>query len=319
MNSQSSSLPVVLLLVPLAFLLAAPSAAQDSEPSKTTDRSNAPDLVITEDSQLALSGKTGKAVIGSCEQDQPLWKGKIALKNIGRTTVYATPPPAARLEPTRPQEWPHVRAYVPNNIVLMAEDRLEHDLGEFGQELIELEIGKGEPKCRNYGAPPVFDERLSGRPGPIFKREGPPEGLGPEGPYMWRIKRIQRALIDKGYSVTDDGDYGPQTIRAVAAYFKDHRRTPPPEVFERPLSPEMANFLLEVLGAERHDERPEPGPGPVVAPSAVISTGGDECVRGINLVPIYIEIDPERQIPDENRSNNRVQFTVAIDCSNVAR
>jgi hypothetical protein len=65
---------------------------------------------------------------------------------------------------------------------------------------------------------------------------------------------------------------------------------------------------------------PPPPPDEVAAPvKGTQNPAGDECIRGINLVPIYVEIDPERRVPDENRSNNRVQFTVAIDCSNIAR
>ena len=70
-------------------------------------------------------------------------------------------------------------------------------------------------------------------------------------------------------------------------------------------------ILLEALGIPD-----EPLPPP---PTASGGAASSECIRGINLVPIYLEIDPLRQIPNEERSNNRVQFTVAIDCSNVAR
>jgi hypothetical protein len=312
MDSQKSKIFWAVMSLPLALLFAGSAAAQQTEEGKP-DRSNAPDLVISEDSQLALSGKTGKAVIGSCEQAKPLWEGKIALKNVGRASVLATPPPAARLEPQRPLEWPHVRAYVPNNIELQDEARLEHDLGEFGQELVQLEIGKGEPKCRNYNAPPVFDERLAGRPGPLYRRDGPDDGPErPEDRYGWQIRRLQQSLIEKGYSLPSgvDGDYGPQTIRAIESFFKDRRQPPPREIYTKPVAPETLALLLEALGRGPRDDVPPPEARAPV---------GDECIRGVNLVPIYVELDPERQIPDENRSNNRVQFTVAIDCSNVAR
>jgi hypothetical protein len=319
-SNKKSTLIVALLLLPLQLSLADTSFAQATpEPERrrqSDHKSNNPDLVFTEDTQLALSGKVGKAVIGSCEEDQPLWKGKIAIKNIGRATVYAEPPPESRLVPTRELDWPHVRAYVPNNIELQAEARLKDDLGEFGQELIELSIGEDEPKCRNYDAPPVFDEHLSGHPGPLYQTPAPPPP--PTGdPLSIQIKRIQTALIEKGYPLpAADGDYGPNTIRALKALFKERNQPPPPGINQRPPSPQTVALLLDALGIGK-----EPPPGPVPAPIATGSTktGRDECIRGINLVPIYLEIDPERQIPDEDRSNNRVQFTVAIDCSHVAK
>jgi hypothetical protein len=88
---------------------------------------------------------------------------------------------------------------------------------------------------------------------------------------------------------------------------------PPRDITLRPLPPETVSFLLEALGIPAGDEPPGHSDGGTAVGI------GDECRRGVNLVPVYIEIDPERAIPDEVRSNNRVQFTVAIDCSNVAR
>jgi hypothetical protein len=326
MDSKKSKLFGALLFLPLAVLLIGTSSAQDpkSDDDKA-DRSSAPDLVITEDTQIALRGRTGKAVTGSCKYEDPLWEGKIALKNIGGAPVVVepatrrdrlTPVPAEdRLSPVptgrdeedddRPY---HVRVYVPNNIELQAEARLSHDLDEFGQELLEIEIGRGKNKCRNYDAPPVFDENLSGRPGPI-----PSVPDAPFEEYGWRIKKIQHALIQKGYPLHPDGDFGPESARAALTYFKDRHIPPPPGIELKPLPPETVTFLLEALAI---------GVGEEDVDSAAITGsvgGGDECKRGVNLVPIYLEVDPDRQIKNENRSNNRVQFTVAIDCSNVAR
>jgi len=319
-----------LLFLPLAVLLASASAANDSDDAKT-DMTAAPDLVITEDTQIALHGRNGKAVTGSCKYEDPLWEGKIALKNIGNKTIEVpeedeeeereTPvvPPVAgekrvlsAAEEKRRrerEEHPHVRAYVPNNIEFRSGARLTHSLDEFGHELVTLSIGKGKNKCRNYDAPPVFDEHLSGVTGPLPAQSLPPpfDGFG------WRIKRIQHALIQKGYPLRPDGDYGPETARAVAAYFRDRRIPPPPGIHEKPVAPETVSFLLEALAASGEGDGEEADAVPTGG------VGGDECKRGVNLVPIYVEIDPERTIPDENRTNNRVQFTVAIDCSNFAR
>lgn len=323
MNSKISKVFAALLFLPMAVLLVSTSAAQNTPPARDddteaskVDSDQIPDLVITEDTQMG--DRDGKVVKGSCEKDEPLWEGAIAIKNIGRSTVpWSLHDREARFDPLEAAKeaaeknnpkvwWPHVRAYVPNNIQLKAEARLTYDLDYLGQELVDLSIGKGEPKCRNYGAPPIFDERLSGRPGPLRVPDGPTGGYGDQ------IRRIQQGLNGKGYPVHVDGDYGPETSRAVAAYFKGRGDRPPPGIHQKPLSPETVALLLDVLD-ERDDDNIEtasPGPG---------YGGDDECVRGINLVPVYIEIDPERRIKNENRSNNRVQFTVAIDCSNVGR
>jgi len=322
MNSRKSSVYVALLLLPSVSLLVGTSAANDVDRS---DRITTPDLVITEDTRIALQGRKGKAVIGSCEFEAPLWEGKIAIKNIGSAPVEvededevdrdaALPRIGADAEAHRREVRerrsklpPHVRVYVPNNIELQAQDRLSHTLDEFGQELVYIEIGRRKNKCRNYDAPPVFDERVAGNPGPLSL---PPP---PIGGYGWQIKRIQEALMAQGYHLTAgaDGDYGPQTARAVVAFFKDHNQPPPPGIFRKPLAPETVSLLLEALKPEEAGEQPTGSPGPI--------GGGDECIRGVNIVPVYIEIDPERKIEGENRSNNRVQFTVAIDCSNIAK
>jgi hypothetical protein len=302
MDSQKTTFRPALLLLPLAALLSGPAAAQ-TDGKAAESKHNGPDLVITEDTQLGT--RVGKAIIGSCEENKPLWEGKIAIKNIGRTTVEAKPA-GTRLEGPGKSEGPHIRAYVPNNIELRAEEWLKDDLAEFGQELVPLSIGLRKPKCRNYDAPPVFDERVSGQPGPP---PYPPEGPVDDG-IAWRVKKIQAVLIDKGYALGSgaDGDYGPKTIKAILAFFKDRKQDPPPGVHQRPPPPETLSILLDVL-----DIASEP------PPAATHASGGSECTRGINLVPIYLEIDPERKIEDENTSNNRVQFTVAIDCKNIAR
>jgi hypothetical protein len=288
----------VLLLPPLAVLLAGPAAAQHV----------GPDLVITEDTQLTLEGKRSKrgvkAVVGSCEYGQPLWEGKIALKNIGDAAVKL-PPRTSVLggEAEKEELPPHVRVYVPNYIYLTAQARLTHTLEPYGQELLRLQIGREEEKCRDYGPPPIFDEALSGHPGPLQPNEG-----GPYGGYGWQIKKIQSALIDQGYPMASgpDGDYGPETSRAVAAYFKNLGQSPPREIYQRPLPPETVTFLLETLAPSGESDD-------------ATETRSNECVRGYNYVPVYIEIDPERAVENENAANNRVQFTVEIDCGGVAK
>jgi hypothetical protein len=283
-------------LLPLAAVLISPAHA-------------GPDLVITEDTQLTLEDKRSKrgvkAVVGSCEYAQPLWEGRIALKNIGDDVVKLESTKTGVLtKETEPDELPpHVRVYVPNYIYLANQTRLTHALEPFGQESLHLEIGRNEEKCRDYGPPPIFDEALSGHPGPLEPTDGPYGGYG------WRIKKIQRALIDQGYPMASgpDGDYGPETSRAVAAYFKNLGQSPPREIYQRPLPPETVTFLLDTLGANGETE------------DAKEDRGSNECVRGYNYVPVYIEIDPERDIENENTSNNRVQFTVEIDCGGVAK
>lgn len=322
MGSKKSTLIVAVLVLPLQLIIAGTSFSQEQEAGKrnrSDDRNNNPDLVITEDTQLALSGKVGKAVIGSCEEDQPLWKGKIAIKNIGRTAVKGRKEESRLLTSGEGRKVPTLRAYVPNNIELQDENWFQDDLGEYGQEVIELSIGEGEPKCRNYDAPPVFDERLSGRPGPLYQTPAPPPPpLPPEDALSIQIKRIQTALIEKGYPLPNgpDGDYGANTIRALKALFKERNQPPPPGINQRPPSPQTVKLLLDALGIG--PEPPPPSPSPIVT-GDIRRPGGDECIRGINLVPVYLEIDPERAIENEDRSNNRVQFTVAIDCSHVAK
>ena len=308
------------------LLLAALIANSTSTAVANGEQGTPPDLVITEDSQLALKGRSGSAVLGSCQTADPLWKGKIALKNIGATEIVVEEANVSQqnqsggglqlpLDVKKKEELieraPHVRIYVPNNIELQDNERLTHNLKELGQELLELEIGEGVNKCRNYSAPPVFDSRLSGRPGRIVRRENPAPST--QSQYNLQIKRLQTALIEKGYSLRygADGDYGPDTIIALQAFFKDSGKPPPAKFNYTPLPAEVVTLLLDALGVGDS----------VVAEEQVVHNvvGSDECIKGVNYVPVYIEIDPLRGIQNENRSNNRVQFTVEIDCTSVAR
>ena len=290
-----------------------------------------PDLVITEDSQIALKGRSGKSVIGSCQDDDALWKGKIAIKNIGRATVQVLSPDLdeddvrsdapldvftqkqrekarerAREEKEREQRDkypPHVRVYVPNNIELFQEKRLSYSLKQFGQELLEFEIGKGENKCRDYRSPPVFDPYLSG-----FPKRGGYRSQSKQLAHRWKVRQIQLALINKKLlSAHPNGIYGPQTRTALKAYFKSLKRKVPVGVTHKELSPTLIRLLFEVLKITSKVE------------TSVIYQTDSECIKGLNYVPIYVEIDPKRKIRNEKRNNNKVQFTVEIDCTSVAR
>jgi len=299
--------------LPLELLIVGASIAQEAPEldngKASEDWGPQPDLVFGEDSQLALAGRFGKAIVGSCQHEDPLWVGKIAIKNISGATVGVDPASPSGVEIARRERegWPLVRAYVPNNIDFQAEGRLEHDLGEFAQELVKLSIGRNQNKCRNYDAPPVFDERLSGRPGPLYQSTA--QTAAPADILGRQIRMIQTALIKKGYRLPSgaNGDYGTETIEALKIFYKDQSEPQPPRMDLTPPSPNTVRILLGSLGIGSP------------SPTASGGSGSDECIRGINLVPVYLEIDPQRHIPEENRSNNKVQIMVAIDCSNIAR
>jgi formylglycine-generating enzyme required for sulfatase activity len=344
-----------------------------------------PDLVIAGDTQLALSARNGKTVAGSCKLNEPLWEGKIALKNIGPATLPARPErelgpailgPAMRIGPDHQSDWPHVRAYVPTNSQLHTQARLANDLGAFAQEAISLEIGREMPKCRNYDAPPVFDERLSGRPElygasgsddcirginhvPIYLEIDPERQIAGENrsnnrmqftvaidcsnvatsnPDLVFTEDTQLALSGRaGKAVVGscqvedplwEGRISIKNIGGAAVLAGPEQQDRLSPIMSQDLPPHVRAYVP--TNSELKDEKRlgndlgESGQEFIALSIGenmpkCRASGSDDCARGINLVPLYLEIDPDRQIPGENRSNNRAQFIVAIDCSNVAK
>ena len=252
-----------------------------------------PDLVITTDSRIPLQG--------SCVKGEALWKGIIAIKNIGTGAAEFAPRDA--LAGGRADDYALV-VYVPQNIDLIAKEHLRSKLEPLDQKGIEIKIGEDKQKrCRFYNQPPRI-RNGSGRYDNVYNDDNYYRGPITSNTNAGRISALQRALISKGYSLPNygvDGDYGTETRTALRAYYRDKGDT----------SPYIGGITISRVGLDRVLD--ELGASVSVNDNAVACTAG---ARSKDVsVTIYAVVDPYNQIDELNEANNSATFTVNMDCS----
>lgn len=133
----------------------------------------------------------------SCEKDQPLAAGRIAIKNIGTSRA------AVQLLDRATRSM--LAVYVPENVDMIDKKTKGEQLDAFDQEGIQFEVGVGaEKRGRFFGTPPM---RVSTGIQTTNERD--------------RTRAIQRALTNLGFDTKGiDGVYGANTRAAVSAYQK---------------------------------------------------------------------------------------------------
>ena len=252
-----------------------------------------PDLVITTDSRIPLRG--------SCVKGEPLWKGTIAIKNIGTGTAEFGPRDA--LAGGNGDDYALV-VYVPQNIDLIAKEHLRSKLEPLDQKGIEIKIGEDKQKrCRFYNQPPRI-RNGGGRYDNVYNDDyyrDPIANTGNRG----RVRALQRALISKGYSLPNygvDGDYGTETRTALRAYYRDKGETSP-YIGGANISRVGLDRVLDDLGTSVSDND-----------NVAIACRAGARSNDVD-VTIYAVVDPYNQIDELNEANNSATFTVNMDCS----
>ena len=265
----------------------------------TVDAQGLPDLVITTDSRIPLQG--------SCERDSPLWKGVVAIKNIGDADAAfgggGGLTDGSILDSSKPENV-ILSVYVPQNIDIKQEEGLQRALRPLDQRGFGISIGEGRlKKCRFFSQPPTIrnlDGRYSSTYG--YNTRTANTIANSDG----SVRALQRALMAKGYDLPkfgDDGSYGGETEAALRDYYADNGGNLPSDISDRPLSQTTINAILTQLDSTfSNQNRP------------ACSTGA----RGAREhVTIYAVVDPGDEIAEHNEANNSATFTVHIDCSNV--
>lgn len=262
-----------------------------------------PDLVITNDSRIPLQG--------SCKTGEPLWKGIIAIKNIGNAPAKFSSSTAAVLEgigKTSNGEDSTLVVYVPQNIDLLDKKTLRSELSPLDQKGVEIEIGTNRVKrCRFFNKPPrirIAHDRYD--PG---YRTGDNAGRNYYGANAnRRVRSLQQALINQGYPLPKygvDGNYGSETSKALREYYKDRGQRIPAYAYGNTISSSNLDRVLAELGVNELD--------------SAGSGGGEVCTAGARSsdvhVTIYAVVDPYNKIEELNEANNSATFTVNIDCS----
>jgi len=268
----------------------------------TVDAQGLPDLVITTDSRIPLQG--------SCERDSPLWKGVIAIKNIGDADAAfgggGGLTDGSILDSSKPENV-ILSVYVPQNIDIKQEEGLQRALRPLDQRGFGISIGEGRlKKCRFFSKPPTIrqsDGRYSSTYGYGY---GGDRRQVSTNLYDGSVRALQRALMAKGYELPkfgDDGDYGGETEAALRDYFADTGGALPSDISDRPISRATINDILSKLGATSTNQNRK------------ACTSGARGSR--EQVTIYAVVDPGDEIAEHDEANNSATFTVNIDCSNV--
>ena len=154
-----------------------------------------PDLIInTADSTVSS---------GSCDTNEPLASGRIAIKNQGES--------AAALGVTTRFTQTMLAVYVPENIDMMDTKQEREKLDPYDQEGIEFEIGRDvQKRSRFFGDP---SKKSASSSGSYSATE--------------RILGIQKALAKLGYyEGSVDGVSGPNTRAAIQRFQSDQSASP---------------------------------------------------------------------------------------------
>ncbi len=255
-----------------------------------------PDLVITNDSRIPLQG--------SCKKGEALWKGTIAIKNIGTGPAQFGGSAAAVLEnlgqAKESEDWTLV-VYVPQNIDLLDRKRLTSPLAPLDQKGIGIEIGTNKIKrCRFFNKPPKID--YANRRFSRYDDDDDDE----YDVVRRRVKALQIFLIEwrddslPKYGV--DGSYGSETSRALRAYYRAKDLEVSPYAEGNTISIKGLDRVLDELGVEDYS----------TSSSKICTTGARS--DDVN-VTVYAVVDPYNQIEELNEANNSATFTVNIDCS----
>ena len=171
-----------------------------------------PDLIInTADSTVSS---------GSCDTNEPLASGRIAIKNQGES--------AAALGVTTRFTQTMLAIYVPENIDMMDTKQEREKLDPYDQEGIEFEIGRDvQKRSRFFGDP---SKKSASSSGSYSATE--------------RILGIQKALAKLGYyEGSVDGVSGPNTRAAIQRFQSDQSASPTGR-----LKPAQLNLLFERTG-----------------------------------------------------------------------
>lgn len=235
----------------------------------------APDLVIqASDSVIEFVG---------CEQNQPLARGRIVIRNEGSSD--------ANLRSAEDFFRSFLAVYVPENIDLIDKDTKRSKVEPGEQRAITFSIGDGKvKKGRNYNALGASSGGTGGYPSGndwLEKKN--------QSKYKEQIISLQGFLQSRGYGVGSakpDGDFGSGSKRAL-------------ENFQR-------NLGLKVTGTWT-DETAKKVAG-LSGGATKIVTENEKDAQGRTKVTIFAVVDPYNLIDEEEERNNMWVQTGYVKC-----
>ncbi len=223
-----------------------------------------PDLVIqAKDSELRFI---------SCNTSDPLVEGRIVIRNAGDGD--------ANLRAADNLLRSFVAVYNPENIDLIEKDTRRTKIEPREQRQIEISMGKGSVKTgRNYNG-------FTG--GSVGSLPSDADALS-DDEELARI--VQQFLRDRAYSVTVDGDWGPGSKRALAAFQKT-QDLPGDGSWNAETAEKMATLI----------------------PDLQSSSGNIVNDAGETQITVFAVVDPYNLIDESNETNNLVKYTGWLKC-----
>jgi Putative peptidoglycan binding domain len=222
-----------------------------------------PDLVIeASDSELEFV---------SCNQSEPLVKGRIVIRNDGNGD--------ANLRQADTVFRSFVAVYNPENIDLIEKDTRRTKIEPREQRQVEISMGKNlVKKNRNYNG-------FTG--GNIGSLPTNADALEKDSELA---RNVQKFLKDRAYSVTVDGDWGPGSRRALAAFQKS-QGLPGNGDWNEKTAQKISSLMPNLKGS-----------------------GNIKNDKGETQITVFAVVDPYNLIEESDESNNLIKYTGWLKC-----
>jgi len=225
---------------------------------------------------LVINKTDSKVDFISCEESEPLANGRIVIRNEGEAV--------ANLRSAEDFFRSFVALYVPENIDLIDKDTKRTKLEPREQRTVNVSIGRNKVKTgRNYNA---LATQASSTGSSGFN----PDILDDDPDFA---EQIQAFLKSRGYSLTVDGDWGPGSRRALAAFQRNIGLSG-----NGAWTKATADEIARLSGA--------------VASDVIYSNEKD--AQGRTKITVLAVVDPYNLIDESNEMNNVLAYTGYLKC-----
>lgn len=293
-----------------AGLLASVLAAICTGQAQSQDK--LPDLTISTDSRYKcynnksnsrynskLNSIACQVAETSCEDNEPLWKGVLAIKNEGSGTAQIV----------RNTNRTLLRVYALNNAKFEGTERIDLDfdvLNVLDQRGIEVEIGRNisGKSCERFDLPPPIGVSSSST------------HLGSNAERRMIIRKIQSALRKLTSGVGDnikvDGIFGPLTRTAFWNYLDEKKLTSSiPQGTAYEFNPNNKSTYISDMALSFIAEQLDLSPYDV---SGIGACQNAPRFVGPRTITLIAEVNPYHSIKESDYSNNRHRFNIEVFC-----
>lgn len=220
---------------------------------------------------LVIEAKDSELKFVSCNTGDPLVEGRIVMRNAGNGD--------ANLRNADNLLRSFVAVYNPENIDLIEKDTRRTKIEPREQRQVEISMGKGSVKTgRNYNG--FAGGTLGSLPSDAKALEKDKE----------LAKKVQQFLRDRAYSVSVDGDWGPGSKKALAAFQKT-QNLPGDGAWNADTAAKISTLIPNLK-----------------------SSGNIKNDKGETQIVVFAVVDPYNLIEESDESNNLIKYTGWLKC-----